>query len=144
MSPKSLFLSRSLRCSFISLFNDDCLVSGKHAIRVSISLRGRALKGADVAKQVQSRALLTNLSPTEGSVMCGTQITVTGNGFDPRPCRTTVQIGINVCTVTRVTSSEITCLTRKHNAGSFEVSNGTLVLNILRLTFYSYKPDHLA
>lgn len=97
------------------------LTAGVHNISIVIHPTGRAMFGIDASRSVNSLALVSNISPSEGSVYGGTTVTVTGNGFDSRPGQTTIQIGLYECVIQRVTNSNITCITSRHTAGSHQV-----------------------
>lgn len=97
------------------------VVAGSHGISVRIDPKGYAMLDVDAAQAIVSLALVSDISPTEGSEYGGTEVTISGNGFDPSPGQTTVLIGGNKCVISKVTNSKIICTTSAHKAGSFEV-----------------------
>lgn len=97
------------------------IVAGKHTLRIHVAGQGLATFEADASSTIDSRAAVSSLTPVEGSIKGGTELSIKGSGFDPTEGRTTVQIGAHYCTVTRVTSSEVGCITSAHSPGSFEV-----------------------
>ncbi|XP_048585401.1 fibrocystin-L isoform X2 [Nematostella vectensis] len=99
----------------------DTLVAGSHVITVQLNPYGYPMFGMDASKTVTSVAVVSDLSPVEGSLGGGTVVTIKGNGFDARPGHTTVRIGTGYCVTKRVTYDTIICVTKMHKAGSFEV-----------------------
>lgn len=97
------------------------IVAGKHTLRIHIAGQGLAMFEADASSTVDSLAKVSSLTPVEGSIMGGTEVSIKGSGFDTTEGRTTVEIGDQYCTVIRVTSSEVGCITSAHSPGSFEV-----------------------
>jgi hypothetical protein len=111
-------------CDVISLtqYSLQCrvgpLIAGVHGISLIVRPSGNAVFGIDAVKSVSSLALVSGISPIEGSLYGGTIVTITGNGFDSRPGQTTVRIGLYECAVQQVTNNKITCITSKHDSGS--------------------------
>lgn len=97
------------------------VVAGTHIVKIHVSTQGFAMFEAGASPVIDSLAILLSITPTEGSIMGGTELTIKGSGFDPVPGHTTVKIGANFCSIVRVTSSEVTCRTSGHGPGSFEV-----------------------
>ena len=97
------------------------VVAGKHDVKILVAAQGFAMFDAGVSPVIDSLAILLSITPTEGSIMGGTELSIKGSGFDPVPGRTTVKIGANFCSILRVTSSEVVCRTSAHDPGSFEV-----------------------
>lgn len=97
------------------------VVAGKHDVKIHVAGQGFAMFEAGASPVIDSLAILLSLTPTEGSIMGGAELSIKGSGFDPVPGRTTVKIGANFCSIVRVTSSEVICRTSAHDPGSFEV-----------------------
>jgi len=57
---------------------------------------------------------VTAITPTSGPTSGGTNVTISGTGFD---ASTTVDVGTTTCTVSTFTSSTISCTTGSHSAG---------------------------
>lgn len=57
---------------------------------------------------------VTAISPTSGATSGGTNVVISGSGFD---ATTTVDVGTTTCTVSSFTSSTISCTTGSHSAG---------------------------
>lgn len=97
------------------------VVAGTHDVKIHVVTQGFAMFEAGASPVIDSLAILLSITPTEGSIMGGTELSITGSGFDLVPGRTTVKIGVNFCSIVRVTSSEVICRTFGHDPGSFEV-----------------------
>lgn len=97
------------------------VVAGTHDVKIHVVTQGFAMFEAGASPVIDSLAILLSITPTEGSIMGGTELSITGSGFDLVPGRTTVKIGVNFCSIVRVTSSEVICRTFAHDPGSFEV-----------------------
>lgn len=97
------------------------VVAGTHDIKIHVAAEGFAMFEAGASPVIDSLAILSRITPTEGSIMGGTELSIKGSGFDPVPGRTTLKIGANFCSIVRVTSSEVICRTSAHDPGSFEV-----------------------
>ena len=97
------------------------VVAGKHDVKIHVAARGFAMFEAGASPVIDSLAIVLSITPTEGSIMGVTELSIKGSGFDPVPGRTIVKIGANFCSVVRVTSSEVICRTSAHDPGSFEV-----------------------
>lgn len=97
------------------------VVAGTHDVKIHVVTQGFAMFEAGASPVIDSLAILLSITPTEGSIMGGTELSIKGSGFDPVPGRTTVKIGVNFCSIVRVTSSEVICRTFAHDPGSFEV-----------------------
>ena len=61
--------------------------------------------------QVFLRGVVNGISPSLGSVLGGSEVTIYGSGFSVSYARVTVRIGEFPCTTTASTLSEITCVT---------------------------------
>ena len=70
---------------------------------------------------VVSEADIISVSPTSGSVWGGTEITITGRGFNTDPEDVQVLIGNSVCDVWSVNYSTIMCITLPQDAGSYNI-----------------------
>lgn len=97
------------------------VVAGTHDVKIHVATEGFAMFEAGASPVIDSLAILLSITPTEGSIMGGTELSIKGSGFDPVPGRTTVRIGANFCSIVGVTSSEVICRTSAHDPGSFEV-----------------------
>lgn len=97
------------------------VVAGKHDLKILVGTQGFALFEDGASTVIDSLAIVTSITPTEGSIMGGTELSIKGSGFDATAGHTTVKIGANLCTVVRVTASEVVCRTSAHDPGSFEV-----------------------
>lgn len=97
------------------------VVAGKHDVKILVAGQGFAMFEAGTSSMMESLAIVSSITPTEGSIMGGTELSIKGSGFDPAAGRTTVKIGANFCTIVRVTSSEVICRTSAHGPGSLEV-----------------------
>lgn len=97
------------------------VVAGTHDVKIHVAGQGFAMFEAGASPVIKGLAILSSITPTEGSIMGGTELSIKGSGFDPDPGRTTVKIGANFCSIVRVTSSEVKCRTSAHGPGSFEV-----------------------
>ena len=108
-----------------SLYSASCrvgsVVAGKHDVKILVAGQGLAIFEAGASAMMESLAVVSSITPTEGSIMGGTELSIKGSGFDPAAGQTTVKIGANFCTVVRVTSSVVICTTSAHGPGSFEV-----------------------
>ena len=96
-------------------------MAGTHDVKIHVATEGFAMFEAGASPVIDSLAILLSITPTEGSIMGGTELSIKGSGFDPVPGRTTVRIGANFCSIVGVTSSEVICRTSAHDPGSFEV-----------------------
>ena len=97
------------------------IVAGKHDVKIHIAAQGFAMFESGASSVIESLAVVSTIAPIEGSIMGGTELSISGSGFDPAAGHTTVKIGVNYCAVVRVTSSEVVCRTSAHAPGSFEV-----------------------
>ena len=70
---------------------------------------------------VVSVADVISVSPPSGSVQGGTEITITGRGFNTDPDEVQVLIGGSVCDVQSVDYSTIVCITSPQEAGSYSI-----------------------
>lgn len=108
-----------------SQYSASCRVSsvaaGKHDLKIHVAAKGFAMFEAGAAAVIDSLAVVSSITPTEGSIMGGTELSIKGSGFDPTAGHTTVKIGTNFCTIVQVTSSEVVCSTSAHSPGSFQV-----------------------
>ena len=100
-------------CSVLSISNTliicglNGLVAGTHNILLNVFPLGNAwINGT---KSVESRASISSLTPRQGSIHGGTNITIIGNGFDPVPGQVTVTIDSKQCDVKSVTFSTVIC-----------------------------------
>jgi hypothetical protein len=53
---------------------------------------------------------ITNVYPLQGSVMGGTRLTITGEGFSTNTTGTSVRVGQNECVIESATATQIICL----------------------------------
>ena len=115
----------SCTVTYSSQYSASCrvgsVVAGKHDVKILVTGQGFALFESGATSVIDSLAIVSSITPTEGSIMGGTELSVKGSGFDPSAGQTTIKIGVNFCTVVRVTLSEVICRTSAHGPGSFEV-----------------------
>ena len=105
----------SVKCLIYSL-NDtmvQCtiigLVSGIH--KLSFKKGNVGLAWSNVTDTIRMNAVITKVSPKTGSQYGGTDVTITGCGFDRRPRKVSVTISNKECIVKSVTSSTVICTT---------------------------------
>uniref|UniRef100_UPI00089DC9B0 fibrocystin-L-like n=1 Tax=Ciona intestinalis TaxID=7719 RepID=UPI00089DC9B0 len=80
---------------------------------------------------LQTYAVVTDVSPKEGSTVGGTMLTISGRNFDDQSgIRARVMVGGVACTVTSVTDNQIICKTATEPATSKSVYAGGRGLNI--------------
>lgn len=91
---------------------------GDLAVDVVINNRGRATKSKTFF--VTSQAVISNISPTEGSIYGGTEIVVTGNGFINE--KTVVSIDGLPCDIKETNLSRIVCVTSSGSEGNASVA----------------------
>ena len=96
------------------------LMVGDHSVKVNIKgEKGYAVfQSSDV---ITSQAVLTTISPTQGSVNGGLLLTINGNGFASRNS-TSVTIGQVPCVITDISTSVISCITGSQSEGSYSVT----------------------
>lgn len=86
-------------------------------------MRARHAAGAGgVAINIPPR--LDAVSPTSGTTAGGTALTLTGNSFDGRPLSVSVG-GAAATSVTRVSATQVTCVTPAGVAGAADVAIST-------------------
>ncbi|XP_078699976.1 fibrocystin-L-like [Branchiostoma floridae x Branchiostoma belcheri] len=81
---------------------------GNQPVRVHVAGRGNAASTA----LVTSLAVISSISPSEGSLAGGTTLTITGNGFGSD---TNVTIGGQMCEILTVSLSTVICITPATN-----------------------------
>ena len=86
---------------------------------MQVMLSGKGLATADSSHAVDSQALISAISPTEGSTYGGTLVTITGHGFK---ANSTVTIDSDTCSVTMESATTIECETLAHVTGAVNVS----------------------
>ena len=89
-----------------------------------VHVLGKGLAAADSSHAVDSQALISAISPAEGSTYGGTLVTITGHGFK---ANSTVTIDSDTCGVTMESATTIECETSMHVAGEVSIavtSNG--------------------
>lgn len=97
------------------------VVAGKYNLKVHVAGKGFAKFEAGATAIIDCPATVSSITPTEGSIMGGTEVTINGSGFDPKPGQTVVKIGANNCAIIKVTYSKVICRTSAHATGSFQV-----------------------
>lgn len=97
------------------------VVAGTHDVKIYVAGQGFVMFEAGASAMIDSLAIVSSITPSEGSIMGGTELSIKGSGFDSTSGQTTVKIGTKYCTVTRITFSEVVCRTSAHAPGSFEV-----------------------
>ena len=85
------------------------LLAGDHSLEVNVGPKGNAW--SNVSTIITSKPTIASISPDRGSTQGGTEIAITGNGFDRTLGKTSVRIGPNECIVKTVTFSQIVCTT---------------------------------
>ncbi|XP_041373046.1 fibrocystin-L-like isoform X2 [Gigantopelta aegis] len=101
---------------------------GSHLVKVVIAGKGLAITTATV----NSVATISSLSPTEGSVHGGLELTINGNGFVSG--KTSVTVDGSPCTTTSVTATIVKCITLPHAAGAVTV--------VVTANGHAYPPDN--
>ncbi|KAL3886654.1 hypothetical protein ACJMK2_026634, partial [Sinanodonta woodiana] len=99
----------SMTCSFTSA------PVGVNSVIVKVIDMGKA----SGSLQVQSIAVLSSISPSQGSIHGGTVLTISGNGFVVN--NTVVQLDGTMCTIKSVTLTQIICVTAAHAAATVTV-----------------------
>ena len=87
---------------------------------------------------VVGNAVISNISPSSGSIHGRTSLTITGNGFVAN--QTTVSLDGNVCTIQSTSLSQVVCLTPAHAAGTVSISVTSKGVNY-PATNYNYSTD---
>ena len=90
-------------------------VVGSQKIVIHVSGKGNA-NFDGVSDAVTSQAIVSSVSPPRSSTNGGLTVTITGNGFDPTPGKTSVDIGGAPCKIDTVTFGQIRCVTPPHAA----------------------------
>ncbi|XP_028646735.2 PKHD1 like 1, tandem duplicate 1 [Erpetoichthys calabaricus] len=93
------------------------LPAGSYIVNVVVMSKGLASGSLTI-----SSLATATLSPNSGSILGGTTLLITGNGFDPG--YTTVTVGNTLCPITYISTSEIECVTPPHNQGNVNVIIG--------------------
>lgn len=83
-----------------------------------MTVEGKGMASVSSNTYVTSEAVITQVSPTQGSLHGGTDVTITGFGFSQS---TSVTIGGTTCLVTSRTATEMTCVTSGHTAGQAQL-----------------------
>uniref|UniRef100_A0A8C4T925 PKHD1 like 1 n=1 Tax=Erpetoichthys calabaricus TaxID=27687 RepID=A0A8C4T925_ERPCA len=99
------------------------LPAGSYILNVVVMSKG--LASGNIA--IFSLATAT-LSPNSGSILGGTTLLITGNGFYPN--YTTVTVGGIPCAITNITTSEVKCTTAANNQG-----NATVNIQVLSIVY---------
>ncbi|KAL3885610.1 hypothetical protein ACJMK2_025660 [Sinanodonta woodiana] len=94
----------NLTCSFTSA------PVGVNSVIVKVIDMGKA----SGSLQVQSIAVISSISPSQGSIHGGTVLTISGNGFVVSD--TVVRLDGTMCTIKSVTLTQIICVTAAHAA----------------------------
>lgn len=103
----------------ISMSHITCITTA-HAegnVSVEISIGHSSVTISDAFEYDSSLTIsVISLSPQQGSVSGGEEITISGSGFMDT---TTVQVGDENCAIQSVTEVEITCVTPRHAPGEY-------------------------
>ena len=100
------------------------VVFGSHKIVIHVAGKGNA-RFDNVSDIVESKPLVSTVSPSQSSKHGGLVITIEGNGFNPTPGKTTVTIGSEICEIIAVSYGLIKCVTPPHpssNAVNIQVT----------------------
>ena len=93
----------------IILCNVHGISAGSHKLHVYVHPNGDAwFSTSDTITGVPA---ITSVSPTQGSIHGGNEITITGNGFDPTYQRVTATLNGVTCAIKSVTFSSVVCVT---------------------------------
>ena len=115
----------------------DDIPAGFYHLQVSLLDVGNALNDNSVST-IKSAGSVDSISPSEGSILGGQEVTITGAGFH-RVENTMVQIGDTPCEVTSVDLTTIVCITGSKGAevlsSLVEVTSGDFVFPT---TAYNY------
>lgn len=84
---------------------------GAQSIQVNVIGVGNAL---DNSVQINGAAAVSAISPNSGSIYGGTEVTITGNGFDSIN-NTQIRLGTSVCKITSLSVSSVKCITSAGN-----------------------------
>ncbi|XP_068231985.1 fibrocystin-L-like [Palaemon carinicauda] len=93
-------------------------------IRLTIADRGTAgfkVNNTELESQVTIVPSIESFEPKSGSVSGGTLINITGSGFLPYDGRVAVWVGQSTCGIMSLTSSAITCVTKKQAPGTYSL-----------------------
>eukprot|EP00760_Papus_ankaliazontas_P016101 PhM_4_TR16759/c0_g1_i2/m.26587 len=80
--------------------------AGTQPVRVSVVGTGAAEGTLEVTVEVR----VTGMTPSQGSVAGGSTLTITGSGFNAAANKTTVTVGGQTCSISKITGSNIECL----------------------------------
>ncbi|MBN3294522.1 PKHL1 protein, partial [Polypterus senegalus] len=109
------------------------LPAGSYILNVVVMSKG--LASGNIA--ISSLATAT-LSPNSGSILGGTTLLITGNGFYPG--YTTVTVGGIPCAITNITTSEVKCTTAANNQGNAAV-NIQVLSTVYPPLYFMYSVD---
>ncbi|XP_028646739.2 fibrocystin-L-like [Erpetoichthys calabaricus] len=109
------------------------LPAGSYILNVVVMSKG--LAAGNIA--IFSLATAT-LSPNSGSILGGTTLLITGNGFYPN--YTTVTVGGILCAITNITTSEVKCTTAANNQGNANV-NIQVLSTVYPPLYFMYSMD---
>ena len=84
--------------------------SGKYVVLLFSSQKGRL---DDDKLQIKTESYLTAISPTAGSALGGTLVTITGVNFSDNPLDNPVMIGDALCLVEKCKATTIICRIEK-------------------------------
>lgn len=93
------------------------------------------------AKELESVANITSISPASGSVQGGTLIAINGVGFESDDSVISVTIDGNPCTVMSASYSQITCQSSAGDLGTFPVEVNSHGISFPANAKYSYSED---
>lgn len=119
----------SIKCNLSSL------TAGSHLVRVHVAVKGYAASSI----RVEVPGVITSVSPSSGSVMGGTKVTITGFGFKPDDTRVT--FGDKECLQPTATPFTIECTTPEGTSGNVTIQVTSNSITYTDQPIYAYDPD---
>ena len=94
-----------------------------------------------MSEPLSSPAEITDVTPRQGSVAGGTQLSISGLGFSTNPSEVSVSIGGQTCTVTSSSYNQIMCTTAANAAGTYDVMVTSLGIQYPPTQNYTYSME---